>query len=476
MKRGALIVGCLLALTGSVLLLLRFVPAGAVTDAPPRPDAALALDPELEKAINAAHEAALSRPRDAGARATLAMIYDAAHMYALADETYAQALALDDDQAEWWYHRARSRESIGDKAGALELLRRAAELAPDQFIIPVRMGVWQLESGEAEQAAASFRAALALQPDARSAQLGLARTYVALDQPADALPLLEALRASLPRDCSVRQLLGRCYARLGRAAEATAELSLGITSAWDWMAEDPWFQHMLSHRAGYRARLDRGMMMIAGGAGPQAVPLLEALRADYPDDVPVALALCAAHESAGRMDKALAVLTQIDLRQPDHFAVKLNLARVQQLQGNLVEAARATAAAIALNPTLAAGHVQMARLRIAQQQLDEALAAADEAIRCDAGSADAKLVKAEVLLGKRQFAEASQILEGVTRAHPDLAQGFAMLAAARFNMGKATEAAAALSQAERIDPNDPTLKVIHAQLQRASNAASAGGR
>jgi predicted Zn-dependent protease len=102
-------------------------------------------------------------------------------------------------------------------------------------------------------------------------------------------------------------------------------MALGVSSKWDWTLEDAWLDNVLRLRTGYRARFERAMSFINAGVPGRAVSALEELRIDYPDDVPAALGLCAAHEAMGQVDRGLDVLLHADARNADHFAVKLNL-------------------------------------------------------------------------------------------------------------------------------------------------------
>jgi predicted Zn-dependent protease len=476
MKRGLFILGMMLVLGGAAyMFVLRG--GGANVEPPPRPEAALVIDDEILRSIDATHEAASADPGNAQARATLAMVYDAAHMYSLAETTYLQAIALDGDDAEWWYHVGRVRESQGDVDGALEAIDRAAELAPGEFIIHVRKGVWLLENGEAAQADEAFRKALELKQDSLAARLGLARALVTQDQHAAAVPILEQLRSALPADSTVRQMLGRCYMRMNRPNDGAAEMALGVRSKWDWTIEDAWLENVLKMRTGYRFRLERAVSALHAGASAQAAQQLEKLRAENPGDVPVTVALAKAYADSRQFDQAISVLLSTDRVNPDHFAVKLNIGYCYQLKGDLARAMHYTNEAINLHPDLAAGRVQKARLLLAQNQVEAAHAAADEAIRCDASDVQARYIKAQALLLTNRIVEAEAILEQATRSHPHLAQGFALLAAARVSAGKRAEAMAALAQAERLDPNDPTVQFVRAEMQRQNATSPApGGR
>lgn len=465
MKRGAIVVIIIAALGVAGFLVARNL-SGPSVAAPPKPDAALAMDTELRQAIDAAHANALANPSDPATRATLAMVYDASRMFAEAKTTYEQAIALDPNNAEWRYHLARMEKELGDTARAMAAIDEAAARAPTQFVIPVRTGMWLLETGDAAGAEAKFRKALQLKPDSLSAKHGLSRALVEQGKNAEAVQLLEQLRLAIPADSTVHQLLGRCYMQMGRTEDGTAELSLGVGSKWNWTVEDPWLDDVLKMRRGYRARYETAMNYVEIGAPARAIPILEELRTQNAGDVPVVLLLCSAYDATGQIDRALDVLQKVEMQQGEHFAIKLNLAHFYQLKGDLSRAMRYTDEAIALHPKLAAAHVQKAQIYITQKQYDLAEQSADEALRCDANDVQARFVKAQTLLSRNRFAEAEKVLGEAVHSHPAVAQGFAMLAVAQFNVGKRTEAMASLAHAERLNPNDPTAKTVRDGIAR----------
>jgi len=460
---------------GGMALVALLQSCGEAISPPPHPAPGLSVDDEVARAITSAYDAASSHLANAGARAELAMVYDAAQMNSLAEITYQQALELDEDHAEWWYHLARMRERLGDYPGAMTAIDRAAALAPNEFIIDVRKGMWLLDQGEPAEADAVFRAALKKFPDSLSARLGLARAMISKNEFAPAIPILEQLRSVHPTDSVVRRMLGLCYMNSGRQREGQAELALGVTAKWDWNVEDQWLDDVRAKRTGYRAQYERALSFLEAGSAARAVTLLEAMRAEHPGDVPVAIALSSALEAAGQIDQALNVMLQFDARMEEHFAIKLNLGHFYQAKGDLSRAMHFTNEAIALNPTLSAGHAQKAQLLLSQNQIDAADQEVDEAIRCDANNPDARFLKAQVLMNRKQFPAAVEVLEEATRSHPHLAQGFALLAAARYNAGNAAGGLLSLEQAERLDANNPIVRAIRQQM-RGGAQSSAGNR
>jgi len=457
-------------------LLLMLPSCGPQVDSAPLPNESLAMDPEVRRAINAAHARTVEHPGDAAIRGTLAMLYDAAHMFREAELTYAQAATLDAKDARWWYHLARMRKELGAMDDALRTMEHAATLAPASFIIPLRRGMWRLEMGETELAEADLRAALTLKPDSKAVRHGLARAYVMNGKYEAAVELLEPLRTQLPADSTIRQLLGRCYTRMGRVNDGAAEMSYGVASRWDWTVEDPWLAEVLSLRRGYRARFDTAMTYINAGAADRAMPIIDQLLVDYPDDLPTAVMLCGVLQATGQYQRGIDLLTQLDNRLGDHFAIKLNLAIFYQARNDMTRSMHFTNEAIKLHPQLAAAHVQKARLLMLQQQLDAAEASANEAILADANDPQARFVKANCFMMRNRYAEAEQMLLETTRQHPHVAQGFALLSAAQFSQGKRAEAMNSLAVAERLDPNDATLRSVRTGIAQSQGGGGQGNR
>ena len=109
--------------------------------------------------------------------------------------------------------------AAGEKA-ALAEFRAELEINPLDVPSYVEIGDLQLKAGNGAEAAKLFARAAALQPGHAGAQLGLARTWIALRQYEKALVPLDEARRLAPRDEGVLYQKMLALRSLGRAAEA----------------------------------------------------------------------------------------------------------------------------------------------------------------------------------------------------------------------------------------------------------------
>jgi tetratricopeptide (TPR) repeat protein len=95
-------------------------------------------------------------------------------------------------------------------AAALETLRTAAELRPDEVAPKVQLAELLLDQDELAAAQDAAKEAVALQRDGETLSL-LAETYLARDEAAKAITLLKEASGFLPGDLRVRELLAEGY-------------------------------------------------------------------------------------------------------------------------------------------------------------------------------------------------------------------------------------------------------------------------
>jgi len=118
-------------------------------------------------------------------------------------------------------------------AGRLEMARKTVEQALD--LNPKLHSAWAIRgrlmraAGEARPALADYHRALAYAPDDRQIRLEVAQLYQELQQPQDALTVLQSLADTYPPGEEPQQvlyLLGLNYTAVGRYDEGVSSLSL----------------------------------------------------------------------------------------------------------------------------------------------------------------------------------------------------------------------------------------------------------
>ena len=151
-----------------------------------------------------------------------------------AAQVYARALAQAGPAADWtlYLQRGAALDRTGDWAGALPMLRRAVELAPQEPAALNYLGYAQVDRGEnvADATRMLERAhALAPKDPAIADSLGWARFRTG--NLAAALPLIEGAVRQAPDDVEINEHLGDLYWAAGRRVEARYAWNAAAVSA-----------------------------------------------------------------------------------------------------------------------------------------------------------------------------------------------------------------------------------------------------
>jgi len=87
-----------------------------------------------------------------------------------------------------WVSLGSALGALGDVSGAAEAYGRALELDPREAIALFNLGNLRQRAGDLEAAAEAYRRAVDADPGLGTAHFELARVYILLERPADALP------------------------------------------------------------------------------------------------------------------------------------------------------------------------------------------------------------------------------------------------------------------------------------------------
>lgn len=425
----AMLSGCVLALSslgcggdGS---------AGLPATAAPRPESWRGVEPLQRAALEEALERVDEEPRSAQAWARLATVYHANDFVDLAEPCYRAALARDELAARPWYGLSRLLSELGDVAGALDAMTRAAELEPSLGFLHWRRGMALLQLGRTDEAAEAFDTALERDADDPIGWVG--RAYVAEQRGAndEAIDRLEHVLASfpdVPNARHVRHLLGTAYQRAGRDEEARALLSTEPSPGLAW--PDPWNDALFAERRSAQSFLQRAHGEIAAGRPAEGLALLEELRAAGADDPALTKMIAMAHFALGESGPAIAAMEELARERPD-FATFLNL-------GFALEREAAW---------------------------ERALEATDRALAFDPGSLEAAMQRGRILFGNAQHTSAALQFERVARDRPEFGRAHLWLARARLELGELDAASASLAEAARAGAPTPEVDAVGDELE-----------
>jgi tetratricopeptide (TPR) repeat protein len=420
------------------------------------------LEPAVATVLTERLAAVTAARTDADQWGRLAMALEANGLTPQAKDTYGIAATLPATHGRWPYHLARLRARDGDTAGALAAYDDAITRSPDYVPARWRRGLVLLDRGDLAAAEAAFRVAVNLAPADSAGVTGLARVQMAQGTPQDAAATLEALLERAPDDRYAYQILGTAYRALGRTDEAADAAAAGATGEPQWL--DPWASEVGIYRRGFAAMLKDATALGLEGNHAEAIRLLEALRAQRPDDRELTTYLGGLYATAGRTADARPLLDGVLRAHPDNFDATMNLATAHLFDRAWDEADRLAARALELRPrdadaTRLRGVVAWRRgaLDDAERWLGEAAAASPK---------DAKALAwiGSIRLERRQAAQALTAYRAALARDPLLGDALVGGASAALATGAVDDAARWVARARKVAPTHSGLADVERRL------------
>lgn len=414
-RRRLLCCGVLLLLTGLGVWIWRWA------SAPTPPVFPVLEDAELVQALHQASDDVRRQPRSGSAWGKLGMVCQANKLDEEALSCYRVAEQWDAREFRWPYLQAFLLHRTDDEA-ALEKLRRAAALAPEQLLVRVQLGEMLLAQGSASEAAVEFAAVLAMDAGNAYGKLGLARVAARQLQWLECQTQAWPLRFLPQVSRTAHLLLAEVLHRNGQREEAQAMLEQAQRLPPDPERADPVVNQMAGFMAGMRARLFRADRLTKMGNVDAAIQLLqEGVKVQPSQDV--------AWLALGKTF-ALRANQQIDegARRGDYAAAVAALQRA---------AASAPAKA---QPQFFLGLAYWEQAAARPDNLGQATEHLQRAVALDPGHYLALLYLGKCLGQQRQFPEAVRVLRQAHRLRPDDPDVHVPLGEHLLHMGQVQEA------------------------------------
>ena len=420
--------------------------------------------PEVATAVTTALDRATRDP-SASNWLTLGMVCEVNGLTADARRAYEQAVARDPGLARGWYRLAIAHERGGDVDQALTAVDRVIALDGSYAPAHWRRGLWLIESGRSPDAKAAFEKATTLDPANPGGWVGLARLLLQQQQPAQAAETLERFLSDHPGDRYAIRLLGTAYQRLGRTDDAAYALALGAQGEPNW--PDPWSDELAQYRVGFAQNLKAATAQILNGEFASAIPVLEKLRAERPDDLSLMHQLGLSYVAAGRAADGIALLEQALSRDPDNVETHLRLASAYLNGRDYARALTHADRAVALDPELGRAYETRGMALWRSDRPMEALAAFQSAFRFDPSNANALVWMGSILLDAGRPDQALDHFAEAAHRNPSIADAFVGIALVMMQRRQFADAETALARAETIDGANPRIPPARARLDEA---------
>jgi tetratricopeptide (TPR) repeat protein len=446
----------------------RAAPEAGLAQVPPVP---ADLGPYDERVVQRIRETVAALEQDLGSASAwgrLGMVYEVERMRALALSCYREAEARAPEEPRWSYRSAICHWRQGELDEASVAIARALELAPDYAPAHYRRGTFALETGDLDAALSAFERAIELEPDYFGGWLGKARALLASDRAEEALAILERLRALDELDRSVASVRAAALRELGRAQEApppgAALTEEEVGPHW----KDPWEDEVRELRRVPEELVVGGM--VARGQGEEAVPILERLRDEKPDDARTLMQLAEAYAQAKRPTEARRTFRKVIELEPANVAARVGLARIWFESGGRAIAMQFLDEALSLEPDYGPALFEKARLLYFGDQHEAAIPVLERALRGDQRNPELWnwLAWSQLLTGSPEEAEAS--FQALLERSPERGEAWLGIAKARLSLLRLDEAEEALARAEALGIETPgLLRDLQKDLERVRN-------
>jgi tetratricopeptide (TPR) repeat protein len=386
------------------------------------------LDAEVVAVVESARAEVEAQPQSGAAWGHLGMVLFAQDLYAGCIPILAEAEGLDPDDARWPYFRGLALILERPEEG-IAALERAVQVAPSASFLRLRLAEQYLKLDRIDEADALFRNLLVELPDHPRALLGRGQVLARRGQWRECLAPLEAAAKDPAAERSARVALAEAYGRLGEHAAAERQRAAAPPAEQPW--PDPFLAEAQRLRTGLAARIQQTVELSGNGRIEEALALISQVLRDHPSSDAAHLTLAKVLIRAGQMEPAGQELVQalrLNPNLPDgHFL----LAGIQMLQKDYHAAERSYLRALELKPTLALAHYNLGKCRLKQGNKAGAIDAFQRAVRYRPDLVAAHVELGELLLQDRKVKEAITSLDNALRLDSKNARARTLLQKAR---------------------------------------------
>jgi len=438
-------------LPGAIAIL--FAGACSITSPSARPENGLPDLPRLvltnfrsqtRDQVRKALQEATAKPKDAEANGKLGMLLHAFEQYESAEVCYRRARMLDPNRFQWAYY----------------------------------LGLTYAIDGKNEQAAATLRDAVRLDPQYLPARIKLAEVLLNLHRLDESQETCESIAKEYPRFAPVYYWLGRVAAAKGQVASSIEQYRTACR-LWPTFGTAHYALALASQKAGATAEAQQHMAAFrkykADGDPQPEDTILEAVRS-LDNSALAHLMKGVELENAGQLEQAIAEHRQAVETDPRLAQAHANLIALYARVGRAEEAEKEYRATVAINPDLPQSHYDFGVFLVSRERYGEAEAAFRKALLSSPNYAEAHSNLGAMLERQGKFEEAIRHYRAAIEDKPNFRMAHFQLGRLLLLERKHEEAIGQLSQILTPEDEDTprfmyTLGIAHASAGNYTNAA-----
>jgi tetratricopeptide (TPR) repeat protein len=354
----------------------------------------------------------------------LALQYQQRGDFTQAENLYRQVLQADGRNFDALHLLGVLASQQGNNDLAIELLKQAEHLLPDNPVLHYNLGVVRKAQGLLAQAAEHYRRAIQLKPDYVEAHGNLGEILRELG-------MLDTAQASLQEALRLKPDYADAYTNLGTLFRQRGLVSQALSC----------FQRAL-HLNSQSARTHNNLAVLLAECGRTEEALAFYRNAHFlePTFVEALNNQGSLLRKCGRVEEALQSFREALRLNPNYAEAHCNLGNLLQAQGRHEEALACYREAIRLQPGFATAHNNLGAALQDEGRLDEALASFDDALRLEPANAESLNNRGRVLLDLSTVEAALASFDRALALQPEFPEahvnrGMALLLAGRLPEG-----------------------------------------
>lgn len=392
-------------------------------------------------------------------------------------------------RALWLQRRGETdaaRTALADTGAVLKAVpRETMERFPALLLVS---GLTHSALGELERARDDLARYLELAPDNPGARKQLGAVYVRLNEPTQAVAVLEPARLRVPDDPRILALLGVAYSMKGSHLVATellekaAALSGGAPDIRTDLAasrlrvgrQDEALDELAGVFDHDPAQTRAGVMLaslhLQRGEAPAAVEIMQKLVENEPQNLTFLNILASALLAVGKQAEARAALERAVEIDPGFLPAQLGLARLDIVGRQLDKARARLQARLQLAPDNVQLLVEMARVDAISGARDTAVQRLERARSLSADAIEPRQFLIDLYLRRNEGGKALEVAEELVARHPDNLASLAALGTTQLVLGKGPLAQVTFRRMVKFAGFDPVALMRIARLQEQAGA------